>query len=296
MGLADEASQLFDEGKAALQRFDLAAALEAFTKALPLYRQVGDVLGEANCLLSLASIAFGRSEPDAARRGYEEALALYREVGDVPGEANCTFGLSHIRLLGTDPDPDAARRGYEEALALYRQVDDKDGESWCMERLSTLDYADALPGINYATVLKAQEEGFVIPFPIRLGYTHKVPPSKSAAIRRRSRMGDDLNTAVKKTKAETLARGKPRMSTVRQLANYKALIQHVDLLNPELPEDERLRRARRLVRAYERVRERRPKFHDHCKQLLAAFSIVNKVKYPGRKRRKAKPAQTALAV
>jgi tetratricopeptide (TPR) repeat protein len=119
----------------------------------------------------------------------------------------------------------------------------------------------------------------------------------SSAVATRQRMtGDDLNAAVKKTKAETLSRGKPPSSAVRQLANYKALIQHVDLLNAELAEDERLRRARRLIRAYERVRERKPKFQDRNKQLLAAFSILNKVKYPGRRRRKTATAQPDMAI
>ena len=122
-------------------------------------------------------------------------------------------------------------------------------------------------------------------------YSKGNPPSRPDDASQ-DRMRDDFNTTVKKAKAETLARGKPRLSATHQLATYRALVRNVDLLNPELPESERLTRARRLVHAYERLRDRRPTFHDHNnKELLAAFSIVNKEKY--RRRQAAKAAQKA---
>jgi hypothetical protein len=125
-------------------------------------------------------------------------------------------------------------------------------------------------------------------------YTGKAPPSSPADTSAEG-MRDDFNTQVKQAKAETLARVKPRPST-HQLATYRALVRNVDLLNPELPEDERKRRAKRLVQAYERLRARRPTFHDHNnKQLLAAFSIMNKVKYHRSQARKA-AKKAALAM
>jgi hypothetical protein len=118
--------------------------------------------------------------------------------------------------------------------------------------------------------------------------TGEAPPSETAEPSAASGMRDDLNTKVKKAKAENLARGNARPST-HQLATYKALVQNVDLLNPDLAEDERLRRAKRLVKAYGRVRERRPQFHDKHKQLRVAFSIVNSHQYE----RTAKPKREA---
>jgi hypothetical protein len=127
-------------------------------------------------------------------------------------------------------------------------------------------------------------------------YTGKAPPSSPADTSAEGMGDDDLNTKVKKAKAENLARAKPRpkpRSSTHQWATYKSLLQHVDLLNPELPKDERRRRAKRLVQAYGRLRERRPKFHDDNEQLSAAFSIVNKVQY---ERRKAAKAVQKLAI
>jgi hypothetical protein len=110
-------------------------------------------------------------------------------------------------------------------------------------------------------------------------------------------MGDDLNTKVKQAKAEILALAKPRpkpRSSTLQLATYRALLQNVDLLNPDLGEDERRRRAKRLVKAYGRVRERRPRFHDRNEQLQAAFSIVNRDQYQRTGKPKREAAKLAI--
>ena len=69
---------------------------ERFEEALPLYRQVGDVQGEANCIKGLGDIALARSDHEAARQRFEEALPLYRRVGAVQGEASCIWGFGEI--------------------------------------------------------------------------------------------------------------------------------------------------------------------------------------------------------
>ena len=105
-------------------------------QALPLYQQVGDVLGEANCIQSLGDIALPRSDHDTARAAYEEALPLYRQVGDVLGEANCIQSLGDIALARSDHD--AARAAYQQALPLYRQVGDVLGEANCIKGLGDI--------------------------------------------------------------------------------------------------------------------------------------------------------------
>ncbi|WP_429647614.1 tetratricopeptide repeat protein [Skermanella aerolata] len=48
-----------------------------YEEALPLCRQVGDLLGEANCIQSLGNIALARSDHDAAQEQLERALKIY---------------------------------------------------------------------------------------------------------------------------------------------------------------------------------------------------------------------------
>ena len=49
-----------------------------YEQALPLYQQVGSVLGEANCIQGLGDVARDRSDNDEARDRYEQALSLYQ--------------------------------------------------------------------------------------------------------------------------------------------------------------------------------------------------------------------------
>jgi hypothetical protein len=50
--------------------------------------EIGDVLGEADCVKGLGDVALARSDHDAARKAYKDALPLYRQVGNVLDEAN----------------------------------------------------------------------------------------------------------------------------------------------------------------------------------------------------------------
>ena len=145
-----------------MRRSDHDGARERYEAALPLYRRVGDVLGEANCIQSLGDIALGartttarasatrrrcrsiagsatcwarrtassawatsrsRARTTTARaQRYEEALPLYRRVGDVLGEANCIQGLGDIALARSDHD--GARVLFDEALGLYARIEE----------------------------------------------------------------------------------------------------------------------------------------------------------------------------
>ncbi len=115
---------------------DYETAVSHLEKAIVLYRQVGDVLGEANCIWSLGDIALARSKHGEARERYEAALPLYRQVGSVLGEANCIRSLGDIALARSTYGE--ARERYEAALALYRQVNSVLGEANCIQRLGDI--------------------------------------------------------------------------------------------------------------------------------------------------------------
>jgi hypothetical protein len=127
-----------------------------------------------------------------------------------------------------------------------------------------------------------------------LDYTGEAPPSETADTPPQLRMREDFNTAVKQARAQVFRRDASELRLAAASAAYKAMLKNVDLLNARLPESERLTRARRLVRAYERLRKRNPAFEDHSKQLLAAFSIINKVKYRGSQAKAAQKAALAM--
>ena len=126
-------------GDIALARSDHAGARGRYEQALPLFRQVGSVLGEANCIRSLGDIALARSDHDGARARYEQALPLYQQVGDVLGEANCIQALGNIALARSDHE--AARARYEQALPLYRSIHEPYSIGWTLVRLARLEPA-----------------------------------------------------------------------------------------------------------------------------------------------------------
>ncbi|MDZ4798615.1 MAG: tetratricopeptide repeat protein, partial [Bryobacteraceae bacterium] len=95
-------------------------------EALPIFREVGDRLGEANCIMSLGDIALRRSDHEQARLRFLEALPIYREVGDRLGEANCIKSLGNIALDRSDHEQ--ARLRFLEALPIYREFGDRLGE------------------------------------------------------------------------------------------------------------------------------------------------------------------------
>lgn len=59
-------------------RSDYETVRSRYEQAEPLYRQVGDVLGEANCIWSLGDLALRHSDHETARARYEQAQPLYR--------------------------------------------------------------------------------------------------------------------------------------------------------------------------------------------------------------------------
>ncbi len=90
--------------------YDLVQASRSFDEALPLLREVGDQLGEADSLAGLGLVAQGKGDLDAALERFSSALDLSRKAGDRSHEATILVNMADIHL---------ARGNLQKALELY---------------------------------------------------------------------------------------------------------------------------------------------------------------------------------
>jgi tetratricopeptide (TPR) repeat protein len=126
----------FRIGILTLSRSDRDGAWDALMRAQPLFEQVGDVLGQANCIQGLGDIALRRSDYDAARDAFVRAQPLYEQAESVLGQANCIQSLGDIALRRSDYD--AARDALLRAQPLFEQVGSVLGQANCIQRLGDI--------------------------------------------------------------------------------------------------------------------------------------------------------------
>ncbi|MGQ0774948.1 MAG: tetratricopeptide repeat protein [Pseudonocardiales bacterium] len=97
------------------------------TRALPIYRQIGARLGEANAIKALGDVALRQARYEDAAEYYGQALPIYRQIGDRLGEAYAIQALGDVALR-QDRYEDAAEY-YGQALLIYHQIGDRLGEA-----------------------------------------------------------------------------------------------------------------------------------------------------------------------
>ncbi|QNN52943.1 ATP-binding protein [Nocardioides mesophilus] len=119
-----EARALRELGIMREQRQDLDRAAELLTRAMQLYREMGDRAGEAKCLNSLGVVARSAGRPDDAEAFFRRGVALRKEVGDPSGIAAALNNLGIVHL--DRGDWPRARVLFTETLAIDRAA----GNDW----------------------------------------------------------------------------------------------------------------------------------------------------------------------
>lgn len=117
-------------------RLDGRAAEARWKAALPLYEQVGDRLGIANCFQSLGDLAYRGSDAVTAQTRWTEALRLYDLAGNTLGRANCIQSFGDLALDAGD-EAEAERR-YHEAIADFTRITEHIGLGNCAAGLARL--------------------------------------------------------------------------------------------------------------------------------------------------------------
>jgi tetratricopeptide (TPR) repeat protein len=97
---------------------DYASALEVFTSALELQRDIGNSSGEADAFNNLALVQMWSGDFVRAVDSFAEVRARYRDLGKPQMEAAVVMNLA--RMDAVRGDLDSARGLFEEAAGIYR--------------------------------------------------------------------------------------------------------------------------------------------------------------------------------
>ncbi|MDI3289457.1 tetratricopeptide repeat protein [Polyangium sp. 15x6] len=113
----ERAAGLFWLGQSAYGRSDHDAARTRYEEARTLYRTVGAVLGEANCIQRLGDIARADGEDDTARARFEQALRLYKRIAEP-----FSIGSAHKSLAALAPTETLRQHHLEAARAAWSSI------------------------------------------------------------------------------------------------------------------------------------------------------------------------------
>ncbi|MDZ8032694.1 CHAT domain-containing tetratricopeptide repeat protein [Nostoc sp. DedSLP04] len=132
----NEADRLLTEGKQKLEEKQFPEALEAFEKALALYRQAKNRKSEGDTFYSIGDIYYAQAKFSQAIAFYEQALVICREVGDRTQEARTLNGIgtSYTNLSQYSK----ALEYFQQALAIIRQIGNRFQEGRSLNNIGSI--------------------------------------------------------------------------------------------------------------------------------------------------------------
>ncbi|MER5981768.1 tetratricopeptide repeat protein [Streptomyces sp. NPDC001787] len=102
------------------RRGDPAGAREDYRKALDMFRDLRDPVGEAAALNGLGTLRHDHGEYDAALRDCGDALRIFETTTDLNGTANVLVTLGKIHLSRSERDE--ALLVYQRSIGIYRDL------------------------------------------------------------------------------------------------------------------------------------------------------------------------------
>jgi len=148
-GQKAEAEKLFHQGNEQYKTSHFTAASQLWEKALIIYREIKDRLGEGNALAGLGLVYDGLGYYKKAIYYYQQSLTIAREIKDRSGEGQSLGNLGNAYYaLG---DYKKAIDYYQQSLAIVREIKDRLGEGNSLASLGIAYYAlgDYKKAIDY---------------------------------------------------------------------------------------------------------------------------------------------------
>ena len=104
-----------------------------YEQALSLYQQQEYPSGEGSALNNLGWVSITLGQSMQAQKYYEQALSIFREIGDRLGEGATLNNLG--RVYEDLGQGEQAQAYYEQALRIFREERDPKGEAWSLNNL-----------------------------------------------------------------------------------------------------------------------------------------------------------------
>jgi tetratricopeptide (TPR) repeat protein len=112
---------------ARLQSGDIGGAEQSELEALGIFREVGDKLGEAICLVHLGQVCQRAGKDGEARARLQEGLRVAEQIKNKEAEGECRLVLGELAYeAGVLSDAEAS---FERSLVVCREAADKRGEA-----------------------------------------------------------------------------------------------------------------------------------------------------------------------
>ncbi|HET7339678.1 MAG TPA: adenylate/guanylate cyclase domain-containing protein [Candidatus Dormibacteraeota bacterium] len=138
-------------------QLDVPKAKRLLEEAIPIYRQLGDDRGYAQCLWALGQTYFRGGEDESAIEPIEDAIGMFRRLGDRFGLGWALFvrGILALRLSDTP----TAKRCDLEALRIFADAEDHTGPVLVLSSLARVarDEGDAIRAARLAGASESQE-------------------------------------------------------------------------------------------------------------------------------------------
>lgn len=128
--LSGQADCIRSQGELVRMQSDHDQASRLFDQALNLYQQIGGLQGQANCIRSKGDLAHSQSDHAVASQFFKQALNINQQTGNLLGQAQCIRSQGNLALMQSDHDQ--ASRLFDQALNLYQQIGDLHGQANCI--------------------------------------------------------------------------------------------------------------------------------------------------------------------
>lgn len=153
---AARARALFAAGVLASDRLELEEGIELHSKALRIYRELGDRWGVAVVLVALGNQSVVRGDHERARSYLEESLEVWQQLGENAGFARSLSNLAFVAR--SQARLGESRALYQRAASMFDRLGDALSRAWAIDHegdvardQGELDAAESLYGAALAT-------------------------------------------------------------------------------------------------------------------------------------------------